>query len=78
MDHANSMHAQSVNYPSAESVGHHQPIMLSKQAAKEDLFAGDEVLHEYPDMPQTKAKFIKSVDEGTFNRMKQSNHQNSN
>ena len=71
------MHAQSVNYPSAESVGVlGQPMMLSKNAAKEDLFAGDEVLHEYPDMPQSKTKFIKSVDEGTFTRMKQSTQNN--
>ena len=45
--------------------------MMTKHAGKEDLFAQDEVLHEYPEMP-TKNKFVKSVDEGTFSRMKQS------
>lgn len=43
---------------------------MTKQTAKEDLFASDEVLHEYPEMP-VKTKFIKSVDEGTFSKLKQ-------
>ena len=79
------MHSQSQNYPtnfaSSESIGpaqhHYHPVQgkhFSGGAGlgKDDLLgnASDEVLHEYPDM-QTKNKFVKSVDEGTFNRMKQ-------
>ena len=60
-----------MNFASGE-IGQSQP-MMTKQSAKEDLFANDEVLHEYPDMP-VKNKFIKSVDEGTFTKMKQGNN----
>lgn len=39
------------------------------------MFSTDEVLHEYPDMP-IKTKFIKSVDEGTFTKLKQNSGTN--
>ena len=65
----NTIHSQSQNYPlnfaSGEIIGQN-----SQNRQKEDLLASDEVLHEYPEMP-TKKKFIKSVDEGTFSKMKQ-------
>jgi len=69
-DPGKGIHSLSVNYPvniaSGEIPSQH---MLVKQMGKEDLFAGDEVLHEYPEM-QLKTKFIKSVDEGTFSKLK--------
>jgi len=59
----------SVGHPVNVSSGEIKCSKILKQTAKEDLFAADEVLHEYPEMP-LKTKFIKSVDEGTFSKLK--------
>ena len=55
-----------VNFQSGEII--RQPS-INKQNRQEDLLANDEVLHEYPE--PVKQKFIKSVDEDTYARMKQ-------
>lgn len=73
----NNIHSHSVNYPMNFASGEIIQPKMTKQGAKGDLFANDEVLHEYPDMP-IKTKFIKSVDEGTFTKMKQSANNNGN
>ena len=79
VDYTNHVHSQSLSYQHANfATGDvsNQPS-LSKQSAKEDLFTSDEVLHEYPESNLAiKNKFIKSVDEGTFTRMKQANNTN--
>lgn len=72
VDHGKATHSLSVNYPSNNNAsGEIIQTKIQKQNAKDDLlFGSDEVLHEYPDMP-IKTKFIKSVDEGTFTKLKQ-------
>lgn len=76
VDHVKASHSLSVNYPTANNAsGEIIPVSKIPGTGKEDLFANDEVLHEYPDLPTNK-KFVKSVDEGTFTKLKQGTAKN--
>lgn len=72
IDNGKPIHSHSQSYSASSASAEVIGKQLKKTSGKEDLFANDEVLHEYPEMPN-KTKFIKSVDEGAFTRMKQAN-----